>query len=75
MIQRPPSKKQVMPWLLTALAMFLLLIFVIAMLPSPDPALWQPATLAPALETPTPTPGWWHEMPTPKSLYPTPEGG
>lgn len=74
-MMQQPAKNKITPWLLAALALFLLLILTIALLPSPNPAPWQPPTLSPLAETPTPVPGWWDEMPTPKSLYPTPEGG
>jgi hypothetical protein len=40
----------------------------------PTPTPWHPGEVITPSPTPTATPAWWQDMPTPFTLYPTPTG-
>jgi len=78
MISKPRPKNMV-AW--SALLIFILLVMIFVMAGTQSSVIdsvkdpWTPIPLPPLLVSPTPTPYWWSDPPTPVPLFPTPKGG
>ncbi len=74
-----PTRKNMFIWSALFLIILLALVFILAGSQSggtdSSKDAWTPVPLPPLLASPTPTPSWWSDPPTPVPLFPTPKGG